>query len=191
MYEKIIRLLAGSNIGSFIKEDIIQNSLIRKKDGDVTYYRRIEEILLSNKPSFQKESELIEFLMSDSEASSRTQTDTVTKKKLCSVKDVCRKYRITRKTLFYYDRTGLLKPAERKGKQLFKYYDDESLKKLESILMFRDVGLTISEVKEIIDEQDKDKILNVLKRARERIGVDYQVKQEQLRRLNNLIELYS
>lgn len=112
-------------------------------------------------------------------------------KDLYSVKDVCKKYKITRKTLFYYDRTGLLKPTERQGKQLFKYYDDESLERLESILMFRDVGLTISEVKEIIDEEDKNKILAVLKKAKERIGVDYQVKQEQLRRLNNLIELYS
>ena len=111
--------------------------------------------------------------------------------RLYSVKDVCNKYGITRKTLFYYDRTGLLKPAERQGKQLFKYYNDESLERIESILMFRDVGLTILEVKAIIDEKDKSNILAVLKRAKERIGVDYQEKQEQLRRLNNLIELYS
>ena len=51
--------------------------------------------------------------------------------KLYSVKEICEKYGITRKTLFYYDRIGLLKPAKRLGRQSFKYYDVAALKRLE------------------------------------------------------------
>lgn len=190
MYERIIAILAASNIGSFIKEDIIQNDLIRK-DGDDFYYKRIEAILISDKSSRWKEAELTSFLMRNLEPIRDRSSYIDYEENLYSVKDVCRKYRITRKALFYYDRIGLLKPTERKGKQLFKYYNDESLERLESILMFRDVGLTISEVKEIIDEKDNNKVLIVLKKAKERIRVECEVKQEQLRRLNNLIELFS
>lgn len=111
--------------------------------------------------------------------------------KLFSVKDVCKKYKITRKTLFYYDKIGLLKPTTRIGKQLFKYYNDETLERLETVLMYRDAGLTIQETKEIIDEKDNKKILIVLKTVKDRIGIDLQTKQEQLKRINNLIELYS
>ena len=43
--------------------------------------------------------------MNDSEKPERNPSNAVTKKKLYSVKDVCKKHKITRKTLFYYDRT--------------------------------------------------------------------------------------
>ena len=83
MYEKIIRLLAGSNIGSFIKEDIIQNNLIRK-DGDEFYYRTIEKILLSDKTGLQKESELTEYLINNSGPDRNVLSDTAANKNLYS-----------------------------------------------------------------------------------------------------------
>ncbi len=82
-------------------------------------------------------------------------------KELCSVKDVCDRYGITRKTLFYYDRSGLLKPAIRQGSKQYKYYDEAALSRLESILEYRNAGLSIEEIREVIDLMDKEKILNL------------------------------
>lgn len=42
---------------------------------------------------------------------------------LLSVGDVCRLAKVTRKTLFYYDRIGILPPTRREGTQNFKQYD--------------------------------------------------------------------
>ena len=75
---------------------------------------------------------------------------TTEEKMLYSIKDVCIKYGITRKALFYYDRIDLLKPTKREGKQQFKYYDDNALFRLEAILEYRSAGLTIEETKQII-----------------------------------------
>ena len=52
---------------------------------------------------------------------------------LYSVGEICRITGITRKTLFYYDRIGLLVPYERTEPQQFKLYDRERLERLNGI----------------------------------------------------------
>lgn len=112
-------------------------------------------------------------------------------KELYSIKDVCIKYGITRKALFYYDRIDLLKPTKREGKQQFKYYDDNALFRLEAILEYRSAGLTIEETKQIIDLKDKKQKLEILLRVKERLKKEANQKQEEIRSLNTLIELNS
>ncbi|MCC6094184.1 MAG: MerR family transcriptional regulator [Eubacterium sp.] len=69
---------------------------------------------------------------------------------------------ITRKTLFYYDRIGLLTPSRRSGTQQFKLYDREKKSRLEKILEYRKAGLSISEIRALLDDKHADrlKILN-------------------------------
>ena len=110
------------------------------------------------------------------------------KEKLYSVKEVCDKYNITRKTLFYYDQIGLLIPTERQGKQQFKYYNHNALSRLETILEYRRVGLTINEIKEIIDLNNKKLKLEILLRAKERLEGEAKQKQEEIALLDVLIE---
>ena len=49
-------------------------------------------------------------------------------KKLYTVKEVCEKYSVTRKTLFYYDRINLIKPYSRQGVQQHKMYNNMDCK---------------------------------------------------------------
>ena len=67
--------------------------------------------------------------------------------KLYTVKELCEKYGITRKTLFYYDKTDLVKPTKRIGTQLWKLYSDDDVRQLEIVLMLREAGLSIDEIK--------------------------------------------
>lgn len=113
------------------------------------------------------------------------------KETLNSVKDVCEKYGITRKTLFYYDRVGLLKPTDRIGRQQFKYYDDQALLRLETILEYRAAGLAIGEIKEAIDLKDKTEILQILIKVKDRLDAQEQRKREEIKRLDVLIRLNS
>ena len=59
---------------------------------------------------------------------------------LYSVGEICRITGITRKTLFYYDRIGLLVPYERTEPQQFKLYDRERLERLNGIIEYRGAG---------------------------------------------------
>lgn len=110
------------------------------------------------------------------------------KKELYTVKEVCEKYGITRKTLFYYDKIGLLSPGKRLGTQLHKVYDSKEVQKLEMILRFRNAGLTIHEIKEmtkltmkIIDYK------GIMEKARQRLLKEKSRKEKELRNLEALI----
>ena len=111
--------------------------------------------------------------------------------KLYSVKEVCDRYKITRKTLFYYDRSGLLKPTRRQGKQQFKLYDDEAASRLRLILNYRSAGLMIEEIRTIIDTDDRKTILSVLKDAKRRLTEEALEKYQELKRLDLLIDMVS
>ena len=111
-------------------------------------------------------------------------------KKLYSVKDICNRYNITRKALFYYDKTCLLKPAERKGKQSFKYYDDASLERLERIRTFREAGLSIDTIKSIIDNDNPDDVRSCLMEELKHKEENLKASKEEIIKLKHLISLY-
>lgn len=113
----------------------------------------------------------------------------MSEERLCSVKDVCDKYGITRKTLFYYDRVGLLKPSKRLGRQQSKYYDDKAISRLKLILNYRSAGLMIEEIRMIIDADDKKMILSVLENVKKRLTDEEHEKQQELKRLALLIDM--
>lgn len=106
-----------------------------------------------------------------------------------TVGDVCERYDLTRKTLFYYDRKGLVKPAERVGSQRFKVYDDASIRMLEQVLKLREAGLSIEEIR-CLTAPDCSDPLSVLQKAKERLTETLRVTEDQLRRLDALFEEY-
>ena len=110
--------------------------------------------------------------------------------KLYSVKDICNRYGITRKTLFYYDKVGLLKPVERKGKQLFKFYDDACLERLGKIRIFREAGLSIDTIKKIIDNNNHDNVRSCLMEELKYKEENLKASQEEIVKLKHLISLY-
>ncbi len=67
-----------------------------------------------------------------------------------SVKEICLLTGVTRKTLFYYDRIGLLKPTMRIGTQGHKYYDEQAVETLLKIRLYKECGLKISEIRTLI-----------------------------------------
>jgi DNA-binding transcriptional MerR regulator len=58
---------------------------------------------------------------------------------------------VTRKTLFYYDRIGLLEPSRRSGKQNFKEYDEQAVNRLLEIRLYREMGLSIPVIQGILE----------------------------------------
>ena len=73
-----------------------------------------------------------------------------------TVKDLCRIANVSRKTLFYYDRIGLLCPEERIGKQKSRRYGEADLKRLYQIRFYQRAGLTLSEIRTVLDHPGED-----------------------------------
>ena len=60
---------------------------------------------------------------------------------------------ITRRTLQYYDDEGIL-PVER-TKENYRLYDENALRKLWEILIYREIGLSIEQIRRILETDRK------------------------------------
>lgn len=60
---------------------------------------------------------------------------------------------VSRRTLRYYDDIGLLKPA-RRGDNGYRYYDRQALLRLQQILFYREIGFSLSAIRQILDAPD-------------------------------------
>jgi len=69
---------------------------------------------------------------------------------------------LSRTTLLYYESTGLLLPACRSGSN-YRRYSAEQLERLRSICAYRDAGLRLSDIQQILDERS-NQATAVLKR---------------------------
>ncbi len=76
------------------------------------------------------------------------------------------------RTLHHYDETDLLPPAYI-GRNGYRFYEEEQLLSLQQILFYRELGLSLLQIKDILQRSDFDKIaaLSAHKKAlREQVG---------------------
>lgn len=66
---------------------------------------------------------------------------------------------ITTKTLRHYDKIGLLKPCRIDGWRGYRYYSPDQLKDIRKILMLKDMGFSLDEIKRISEESPDTELL--------------------------------
>ena len=82
------------------------------------------------------------------------------------------------RTLHYYDEIALLTPSK-VGANGYRYYEDDELLRLQQILFYREIGLELAQIKDVLDNPNFD-MLVALKSHRA-------VLQEKITRLQNLV----
>lgn len=82
-----------------------------------------------------------------------------------TVKQVSQLAGVSIRTLHYYDEIGLLSPSK-VGANSYRYYDDASLLRLQQILFYRELGLELNPIKDLLDSPDFDTV-SALKAHRE------------------------
>ncbi len=98
--------------------------------------------------------------------------------KLYTVKQLSDLAEVSVRTLHHYDEIGVLKPSK-VGANNYRYYDDAALLRLQQILFYREIGLELMQIKEILDSANFD-LVAALRSHRT-------VLQEKINRLNNLV----
>ncbi len=86
-----------------------------------------------------------------------------------SPKQLAAIYGLRKDTLLYYDKTGLLKPAGRKPNG-YRYYTSSQLSELEAILALKELGFSLSSVKEATQGLDREGFMDVLAKEMEGLG---------------------
>ncbi len=104
-----------------------------------------------------------------------------------TVKDLCKIANVSRKTLFYYDRIGLLRPEGRVGKQKSRQYGEADLSRLYRIRYYQQAGLTLSEIRSVLDHPEEDHTVLFLQVSR-RLKQKMDETAEMLRRAERLKE---
>lgn len=97
-----------------------------------------------------------------------------------TVKDMSEISGISIRTLRYYDEIGLLKPTKLTNSG-YRLYDNKALEKLQEIMFFRELEISLNDIKKIMENPnyDKEQVLLDQKRLLER----------KRNRLNGIIEL--
>ena len=91
-----------------------------------------------------------------------------------SIQEIARAAGTTSRTLRHYGQMGLLTPS-RIGRNGYRYYDQESLVRLQRILLLRELGLGLADIAQVLAGQRDTSAalrthLGILEQERERIG---------------------
>jgi DNA-binding transcriptional MerR regulator len=95
-----------------------------------------------------------------------------------TVKQLSQLAGVTPRTLHHYDQIGLLKPT-RVGENGYRYYGEESLLRLQQILLYRELDIPLEDIKKIVGRRDFD-VLGALESHKDAL-------RKQRTRLNRLL----
>ena len=99
-----------------------------------------------------------------------------------TVKQLAKLAGVSVRTLHYYDEIGLLKPSSVGGNG-YRHYEEEALLKLQQILFYRELELSLDEIKAVVGRPDFD-VLSALQSHREAL----QGRVERLKRLIQTVD---
>jgi len=86
--------------------------------------------------------------------------------KLFTISKIARLFGLSRSTLLYYDRVGLLSPSSRTAAR-YRMYTEEDVKRLERICIFRRTSLSIQDIRTILLSEDNPSADLLEKRLKE------------------------
>ncbi|MBA2396499.1 MAG: MerR family transcriptional regulator [Ktedonobacteraceae bacterium] len=104
---------------------------------------------------------------------------------MLKIRDFARLAEVSMTTLRYYDEIGLLKPIQVDPETGYRFYTMDQLPYLHRILAFKELGLGLTQIVEILDEGISPEVLQGMLRLRQaQLQQHLQAEQEQLVRIN-------
>ena len=73
------------------------------------------------------------------------------------IKEFAKLCGVSVRTLHYYDEIGLLKPSETDKVSGYRFYDKNSLLRMQEILFYRELDFSLNSIKEILSSENYDK----------------------------------
>lgn len=104
-----------------------------------------------------------------------------------SITKLARQFGLSRSTLLYYDRIGLLSPSGR-SEASYRLYSATDRERLESICTFRQAGLTIEDIRTILSVEG-DATSVVLQRRMHELAEDIRTLQRKQRLLAGMLKV--
>lgn len=80
-----------------------------------------------------------------------------------TIGQMAKKYSLSRSTLIYYDRIGLLSPSDR-SESNYRLYSRGDLEKMDRIMLFRSAGLPLGAIADLIGQRNSELKLSLERR---------------------------
>jgi MerR family transcriptional regulator, thiopeptide resistance regulator len=82
---------------------------------------------------------------------------------MVTISSLGKTFGLSRSTLLYYDRLGLLKPSGRSGAG-YRLYGPDDIERLEKICLYRQIGIPLGEIRTLLDTSGTTVPLEILQR---------------------------
>ena len=78
-----------------------------------------------------------------------------------SIGYLCKQFNLSRSTLLYYDSIGILKASQRTASN-YRVYSDDDVSKLSQICSYRGAGISLEDIRKLLNTQEKspENVLN-------------------------------
>ncbi len=104
-----------------------------------------------------------------------------------SISRLARQFGLSRSTLLYYDRIGLLTPSLRDGNN-YRVYSEADRARMAKIDLYRTTGLPLDTIRQLLD-QEPDQLQQLLEQRLDAIGQEMQALREQQQVIQQLLTL--
>ena len=106
---------------------------------------------------------------------------------MLTISQLAKKYGMSRATLLYYEREGLLEPATRAANG-YRYYGDKEVDRLRKIVGYRSYGVPVRDICELLDRESNATIERVLRKRFEQLEDEISLLRGQQRALVAILE---
>ena len=107
----------------------------------------------------------------------------------CTIGEMSNFLKVSKHTILHYEELKLISPI-RRGKNNYRYYSGKQIERFKHILYLRELGFSIKDIKECLDNKDKIKDLTKIQliNIEQELGILLEKKKE-LERFNSQIDL--
>lgn len=105
---------------------------------------------------------------------------------MLTISQLAKKFRLSRSTLIYYDKIGLLTPSAR-SESNYRIYTEAESKLLELICVYRNTGISLKEIKKLLHAKGKGVVIQLEDRLIE-LNSEIQFLRKQQQHILNLLK---
>lgn len=106
---------------------------------------------------------------------------------MLTISQLAKQFGISRATLLYYEREGLLEPASRAANG-YRYYGEKEVERLRRVVGYRSYGVPVSDIRDLLERESNAAIERVLRKRFEQLEDEIRLLREQQRALVAILE---
>jgi DNA-binding transcriptional MerR regulator len=106
---------------------------------------------------------------------------------MLTVSKLARKFGLSRETILYYEREGLLEPAYRADNG-YRWYGEREIWQLQKISSYRSYGVPVSEIRDLLERESDQAVEEALRRRFDQLELDIQALRRQQKSLLAILE---